>query len=181
MPRDCLVRTRTVVSRQHLARRPHSCHAPRPEKVVGGPNYGVPLARPSEEVSVSFVPLPGPATLRAAQTPREGTVEFTAAAHGGRTIILPIRAARPGLAKARTVDEAHPSGALLAAASLLAMRLVAAGKFEPGAGTWRPATFDADDSDRLRRRAESRAYAGLSAADAETVVRRVVDAVVDAM
>src|SRR3569623_1681077 len=76
MPRDCLVRIRTVVSRQHPARRPHSCHAPRPEKVVGGPNYGVPLARPSEEVSVSFVPLTGPATLRAAQTPREGTVEF---------------------------------------------------------------------------------------------------------
>jgi superfamily II DNA or RNA helicase len=132
-------------------------------------------------VSVSFVPLTGPATLRAAQTPREGTVEFTDAAHGGRTIILPIRAALPVLAKARTVDEAHPSVALLAAASLLAMRLVAAGKFEPVAGTWRPATFDADDTDRLRRLAESRAYAGLSAADAETVVRRVVDAVVDAM
>jgi superfamily II DNA or RNA helicase len=134
-----------------------------------------------EEVSVSFVPLSGPATLRSAEAPREGTVEFTDAAGGGRTIILPIRAALPVLAKARSDDQAHPSVALLAAASLLAMRLVAAGKFEPVAGTWRPATLDADDTDRLRRLAESRAYAGVSADDAETVVRRVVDAVVDAM
>jgi superfamily II DNA or RNA helicase len=132
-------------------------------------------------VSVSFVPLSGPATLRSAEAPREGTVEFTDATGGGRTIILPIRAALPVLAKARSDDDAHPSVTLLAAASLLAMRLVAAGKFEPAAGTWRPAAFDPDDTDRLRRLAESRAYDGLSADDAETVVRRVVDAVVDAM
>ncbi len=130
---------------------------------------------------MSFVPLTGPATLHAAPSPREGTVEFTDATTGGRTIILPIRAALPVLAKARSVDDAHPSVSLLAAASLLAMRLVAAGRFEPVAGVWRPTAFDPDETDRLRRLAESRSYAGLSTADAETVVRRVVDAVVDAM
>jgi superfamily II DNA or RNA helicase len=130
---------------------------------------------------VSFVPLSGPATLRAAEAPRDGVVEFTDAGLGSRTITLPIRAALPVLAKARTDEAAHPSVTLLAAASLLAMRFVAAGKFEPGDGVWRLAPLDPDDTERLRRLAESRAYAGLPAADAEHVVRRLVDAVVDAM
>ncbi len=132
-------------------------------------------------MAVSFVPLSGPATLRAAESPRDGVVEFTDAGLGSRTIALPIRAALPVLAKARTDEAAHPSVTLLAAASLLAMRFVAAGKFEPGDGVWRLAPLDADDTERLRRLAESRAYAGLPAADAEHVVRRLVDAVVDAM
>ncbi len=130
---------------------------------------------------MSFVPLSGPATLRAAEAPREGVVEFTDAVAGSRTIALPIRAALPVLAKARTDERAHPSVSLLAAASLLAMRFVAAGKFEPGDGVWRLAPLDADDTERLRRLAASRAYAGLPAADAEHVVRRLVDAVVDTM
>jgi len=129
---------------------------------------------------VSFVPLTGPATLHVAHTPRDGTVEFTDAVSGGRTITLPIRAALPVLAKARATDDAHPSVALLAAASLLAMRLVAAGKFEPAEGVWRPAS-DPDDDERLRRLARSRAYAEVPADAAETVVRRLVEAVVDAM
>jgi superfamily II DNA or RNA helicase len=132
-------------------------------------------------VSVSFVPLTGPATLHAAESPRDGTVEFTDATTGGRTILLPIRAALPVLAKARAVEDAHPSVSLLAAASLLAMRIVAAGRFEPVDGAWRPAPLDPGDADRLRRLAESRAYAGLSADAAEVVVRRVVEAVVDTM
>ena len=74
---------------------------------------------------MSFVPLTGPATLHAAESPRDGIVEFT---DDRRTITLPIRAALPVLAKARTADDAHPSVALLAAASLLGMRLVAAGR-----------------------------------------------------
>jgi superfamily II DNA or RNA helicase len=143
----------------------------------------------AEEASVSFVPLTGPATLHAADPPRGGTVEFTGEPTGqpgagigaGRTITLPIRAALPVLAKARTADAAHPSVALLAAASLLGLRFVADGKFEPGDGAWRLATLDHGDSDRVRRLAESRAYAGLTADAAETVVRRVVEAVVDAM
>jgi superfamily II DNA or RNA helicase len=132
-------------------------------------------------VSVSFVPLTGPATLHAAETPRDGSVEFTDAASGQRTIRLPIRAALPVLAKARAAEGAHPSVALLAAASLLGMRFVAAGKFEPGDGAWRLSALDRDDADRVRRLAESRAYDGLPADAAETVVRRVVDAVVDTM
>ncbi len=138
---------------------------------------------------MSFVPLSGPATLHAADPPRHATVEFTdqrtgeltGPAAAGRTITLPIRAALPVLAKARSSEDAHPSVVLLAAASLLGMRFVAAGKFEPGDGAWRLATLDPGDSDRLRRLAESRAYAGLTADAAETVVRRVVDAVVDTM
>jgi superfamily II DNA or RNA helicase len=129
-------------------------------------------------VAVSFVPLSGPATLRPAESPREGVVEFS---DDRRTITLPIRAALPVLAKARADETAHPSVALLAAASMLAMRFVAAGKFEPGEGSWRLAPLDAADDDRLRRLAESRAYDGLPADAAETVVRRLVDAVVDTM
>jgi superfamily II DNA or RNA helicase len=130
---------------------------------------------------VSFVPLTGQATLHEASLPRDATVEFTTGEADGRTIILPIRAALPVLAKARTAEEAHPSVALLAAASLLGLRFVAAGKFQPGDGAWRLAALDRDDADRLRRLAESRAYDGLTADAAETVVRRVVDAVVDTM
>ncbi|HEY3529895.1 MAG TPA: DEAD/DEAH box helicase [Nocardioides sp.] len=127
---------------------------------------------------MSFVPLTGPATLHAAESPRDATVEFT---DDRRTITLPIRAALPVLAKSRTADDAHPSVALLAAASLLGMRFVAAGKFEPGDGVWRLGALDPADTDRLRRLAESRAYDGVPADAAEIVVRRVVDAVVDAM
>ena len=107
---------------------------------------------------MSFVPLTGPATLHVAQTPREGTVEFT---DDRRTITLPIRAALPVLAKARNADDAHPSVVLLAAASLLGMRFVAAGKFEPGDGAWRLAPLDSGDGERLRGLAEARAYDGL--------------------
>jgi superfamily II DNA or RNA helicase len=148
---------------------------------VGG--RSIPASRVSSavEVSVSFVPLTGPATLRSGESPRDGIVEFTDAPSGGRTISLPIRAALPVLAKARSAADAHPSVALLAAASLLGMRFVAAGKFEPGDGAWRLAALDPGDSDRLRRLAESRTYAGLTADAAETVVRRVVDAVIDTM
>jgi len=130
---------------------------------------------------VSFVPLSGPATLREAQAPRDAVVEFTDDGPAGRTITLPIRTALPVLAKARSDEAAHPSVSLLAAASLLAMRFVAAGKFEPGDGVWQLAPLDADDTERLRRLAVSRSYAGLPAADAEHVVRRLVDAVVDTM
>jgi superfamily II DNA or RNA helicase len=129
-------------------------------------------------VPVSFVPLTGPATLHAGAVPRDGTVEFT---DDRRTVTLPIRAALPVLAKARDDTAAHPSVTLLAAASLLAMRFVAAGRFEPGDGAWRLAPLDPDETERLRRLAESRAYAELDVDAAEVVVRHVVDAVVDTM
>jgi superfamily II DNA or RNA helicase len=132
-------------------------------------------------VGVSFVPLTGPATLRPADSPRLGVVEFTEDSPRGRTICLGIRAALPVLAKARAADDAHPSVRLLAAAALMGMRLVAAGRFEPADGVWRLAPLADDDADRLRRLGEARAYADLSPADAEHVVRHMVDAVVDAM
>jgi hypothetical protein len=121
---------------------------------------------------VSFVPLTGPATLHAAEAPREGTVEFT---DDSRTITLPIRAALPVLAKARTASDAHPSVALLAAASLLGMRFVAAGRFEPGDGVWRLSELHADDAERIRRLAASRAHAGLTAEAAEAERRHPVE------
>src|SRR3954451_24011403 len=108
-------------------------------------------------VGVTSAPLRGPATLHAAEAPRHGVVEFTDGRHGSRTISLPIRAALPVLAKARADEAAHPSVTLLAAASLLSRRFVAAGKFEPGDGAWRLAPLDPDDNERLRRLAESRA------------------------
>jgi superfamily II DNA or RNA helicase len=127
---------------------------------------------------MSFVPLSGRATFRAAESPRMGVVEFT---DERRTITLPIRAALPVLAKSRTRDDTHPSVDLLAAAALLAMRFVAAGKFEPAGGAWRVAPLDADDAERVQRLATSRLYDGVSADEAEGTVRRLIDAVVDAM
>ena len=85
---------------------------------------------------MSFVPVTGPATFRAADPPREGVVEFT---DERRTVALPIRAALPVLTRAHARDDLHPSVALLSGAALLGMRLVAAGKFEPAgnARSWR--------------------------------------------
>src|SRR5262249_9975788 len=111
----------------------------------------------------------------------DATVEFTDGGPTGRTVILPMRAALPVLAKARSADDAHPSVSLLAAASLLGMRFVAAGKFEPGGGVWRPAGLDRDDADRLRRLARARAYDGLPGGGAEGVVLGVVEGGVAAM
>ncbi|GAA1126311.1 DEAD/DEAH box helicase [Nocardioides aquiterrae] len=117
-----------------------------------------------------FVPLTGPATFRTGEPPREGVVEFT---DPRRTVALPIRAALPVLAKARTRDDLHPTVGLLAGAALLGMRIVAAGKFAPAGDHWRAAGLDADDEDRI----------AMLAGDAETerVVRDLIDAVADAM
>lgn len=129
---------------------------------------------------MSFVPVTGTATFRAADPPREGVVEFS---DERRTVALPIRAALPVLTKARGRDDVHPSIALLSAAALLGMRLVAAGKFEPadGAESWRVTPLDAADRDRVAQLADSRSYAELDAAAAEVMVRQVLDAVADAM
>ncbi|MEJ7796643.1 MAG: ATP-dependent helicase, partial [Nocardioides sp.] len=129
---------------------------------------------------MSFVPVTGPATFRAADPPRESVVEFTDAR---RTVALPIRAALPVLTKSHTRDDLHPSVGLLSGAVLLAMRLVAAGKFEPAptALSWQVTPLDADDTDRVSLLAQSRAHEELDAEAAEVVVRQVLDAVVDAM
>jgi superfamily II DNA or RNA helicase len=127
---------------------------------------------------VSFVPVTGPAAFRPGQPPRDGVVEFT---DDRRTVALPIRAALPVLTRAGLREDAHSSVGLLAGAALLALRVVAAGRFEPVEGGWRPASLDPDDDDRVRLLARARAADGEDPAAAERTVRHLLDAVVDAM
>lgn len=128
---------------------------------------------------MSFVPLVGPATFRAADPPRESLVAFTGA---GRTVELPMRAALPVLTRAQARDDAHASIGLLAGAALLGVRMVAGGRFEPRTegDAWAP-TIDADDHDRLTMLARARAWGDLDAAGALALAREVVEAVVDTM
>jgi superfamily II DNA or RNA helicase len=132
---------------------------------------------------LSFVPVTGPATFRAADPPREGVVEFS---DERRTLALPMRAALPVLTRAlrRPGDEqVHPSVGLLAGAALLGMQLVAAGKFEPAGGAphWRATLLDPADTDRITRLATSRHAEEVEPAVAEELVRQVLEAVVDSM
>ncbi len=122
---------------------------------------------------MSFVPVTGPATFRAAEPPRDGVVEFT---DERRTVSLPIRAALPVLTKARSRDDLHPSVGVLSGAALLALRLVAAGKFAPAGNppSWRVAGLDAEDEHRI-------AMLASAGAEEEQVVRDLLDAVTDAM
>ena len=129
---------------------------------------------------MSFVPLGGTATFRAAEPPRDGVVEFT---DERRTVALPIRAALPVLTKAHVRDDLHPSVGLLSSAALLGLRLVAAGLIEPAGSdpSWRMGPLPEEDEDRVVRLAAARAYDGLAVEAAEDVVRAVLDAVADAM
>lgn len=130
---------------------------------------------------MSFVPLTGPATFRAGEPPRAGTIEFTDGA-GGRAVALPVRAALPVLSRSRTADDAHPSVVLLSSAALLALRFVAAGKVAPSASGvpgWRVDGLDDRDRDSVERLARARAYDELDATSATTLVREVLDAVAD--
>ncbi|QCX26162.1 DEAD/DEAH box helicase [Nocardioides jishulii] len=129
---------------------------------------------------MSLVPTSGPATLRSAEPPREATIEFTGP--GQRTVTLPVTAAMPVLARAqRGGGELHPTVVLLAGAAHLGLRLVADGRFgpHPEQPWWVPVLLPADD-DRIAQLAAARADDGLDPAAAEGVVRRMVDAVVDA-
>jgi superfamily II DNA or RNA helicase len=129
---------------------------------------------------VSFVPLTGTASFRAAEPPREGVVEFT---DDRRTVALPIRAALPVLTKAHSRDDLHPSVGLLSGAALLGLRLVAAGRIEPAESqpSWRMGPLDVDDEDRVLRLAAARTYDDVDADQAADVVRAMLDAVADAM
>jgi superfamily II DNA or RNA helicase len=129
---------------------------------------------------VSFVPVTGTATFRAAQPPRDGVVEFS---DDRRTVALPIRAALPVLTKAHSRDDLHPSVGLLSGAALLGLRLVAAGQIEPAGSepSWRMGPLAADDEDRVLRLAAARTYGGMAPDAAEDVVRAMLDAVADAM
>ena len=127
----------------------------------------------------SLYSLTGAAAFRAAQPPREGVVEFG----GGRTVAMPMAAAIPVLSKAHRREDLHPSVALLSGAVMLGLRLVAAGRIEPGEGPepgWR-AVVEGDDADRVVMLARSRMYAEVDAATAEQTIRSVLDAVADAM
>ncbi|MEO5853318.1 MAG: DEAD/DEAH box helicase [Nocardioides sp.] len=133
---------------------------------------------------MSFVPLGGSTVFRAALPPRESVVEFS---DDRRTVTLPMRAALPVLSKAYRRDDLPPATALLSAATLLGMRLVAAGKLEPAAAEgstathWRIAPLDAADEERVDLLARTRSYDGLDTAGARTLIRQVLDAVADAL
>ena len=129
---------------------------------------------------MSFVPLQGQARLHAADPPRDSEVEFTGPA---RAIRLPMRGAIPVLTRALRSDDAHASVTLLSAATMLAMKMVAAGRVQRSADghAWRVGPMSADDDDRVRALATARSYAGLDAAEAEEIVRGLLDAVADTM
>ncbi len=132
-------------------------------------------------VSTYVAPLDGPATVRAADPPRESTVEFTSTS---LTVSLPVREALPVLTRARrrgAPRAPHPSVALLAEAGVLALRLVGAGRFGPGDGRWVPAALDPREEAHLQRLARDSSYDGWSPAEAEQAARDLVAAVVDAL
>ena len=132
--------------------------------------------------SLSFVPLQGEARFDAATPPRESEIEFTAGS-GGRVIRMPVRGAIPVLTRALRNDDSHPSVRLLSGATVLAMKLVAAGHIQlsDSGDAWRVGPLLPDDDDSVRSLARSRAYDDLSPADAEAVVRGWLDAVADSM
>jgi superfamily II DNA or RNA helicase len=128
---------------------------------------------------VGFVPLTGPATLRAGEpSPRAGTVTFT---DHRRTVELPIRSAVPVLARAARDDATHPTVTLLAPATVLGLRVVAEGRFQPGPDGWGAGPLGPEDEERVRLLARARAPDGMDAAAAEGLVLRMVSAVVDAL
>ena len=134
---------------------------------------------------MSFVPLQGPATLTVTHPPRDSEVEFTGGAGGARdrVVRLPMRGAIPVLSRALRADDAHPSVGLLGGATVLALRLVAAGRIrvsESGDG-WEAGPLTSVDTDAVRRLAQARAFDGVDAAEAEVRIRGLLDAVADTM
>ncbi|RNM12681.1 DEAD/DEAH box helicase [Nocardioides pocheonensis] len=129
---------------------------------------------------MSFVPLQGPAVLHPADPPRESEIEFSGPQ---RTIRLPMRGAIPVLTRALRAGDAHASVALLGAATMLAMKLVAAGRLQrsPAGHAWQVGPLLPEDDARVRALAEARAYADLAADDAEETIRALLDAVADTM
>jgi len=131
----------------------------------------------SERAAPYAVPVSGPATVRVADPPRDGAVEFS---DGTRTVSVPVRDALAVLARARK-RPAHPSVALLAEAGLLALRLVGAGRFEPGDGRWLPGAIDPAEHERVRSLAAEASYDVWSPEAAEAAARDLVAAVVDCL
>ncbi len=129
---------------------------------------------------MSFVPLQGRATWVPQHPPRDSEIEFSGPA---RTIRMPMRGAIPVLTRAMRAEDAHPSVGLLSGATLLAMKLVAAGRIrlsETG-DSWRVGPLQPDDEDRLRALAVARAHGDTEVDEAEDVIRQLLDAVADTM
>ena len=127
---------------------------------------------------MSFVPLQGPATLHLADPPRDSEIEFTGPS---RVVRLPMRGAIPVLTRALRADEAHASVTLLSAATMLAMKFVAAGRLQRSAdgSAWQVGPLY--DDDRVQSLARARAHDDLEADEAEEIIRGLLDAVADTM
>ncbi len=129
---------------------------------------------------MSFVPLQGRASLVSQHPPRMSEIEFSGPA---RTIRMPLRGAIPVLTRAMRVEDAHPSVGLLSGATLLALRMVAAGRVRlaDSGDSWRVGPLQPEDTDRVRALATARAHGETTVADAEDLIRRLLDAVADTM
>jgi superfamily II DNA or RNA helicase len=105
-------------------------------------------------------------------------IEFSGPA---RTIRMPMRGAIPVLTRAIRVEDAHPSVGLLSGATLLAMKLVAAGRIRlsESGDSWRVGPLQPEDDDRLHALATARAHGDTTVEDAEDLIRQLLDAVVD--
>jgi superfamily II DNA or RNA helicase len=127
---------------------------------------------------VSFVPLQGRATWVPSHPPRMSEIEFSGPA---RTIRMPMRGAIPVLTRAIRVEDAHPSVGLLSGATLMAMKLVAAGRIRlsESGDSWRVGPLQPEDDDRLHALATARAHGETTVEDAEDLIRQLLDAVVD--
>ncbi|HEY6934230.1 MAG TPA: SNF2-related protein [Marmoricola sp.] len=133
---------------------------------------------------MSFVPLQGRAEYVPAVPPRESQVVFSSRpGQATRVIRMPMRGAIPVLSRAMREESAHPSVGLLSGATMLAMRLVAAGRVSRGddGASWRAGPLLPEDDDRVRALAASRTYDDLDAGRAEQLVRSMLDAVADTM
>ena len=129
---------------------------------------------------MSFVPLQGRATWVPNHPPRMSEIEFSGPA---RTIRMPMRGAIPVLTRAIRVEDAHPSVGLLSGATLLAMKLLAAGRIRlsESGDSWRVGPLLPEDDDRLHALASARAHDDTTVEDAEDLIRQLLDAVVDSV
>ena len=129
-----------------------------------------------------LLPLDGRARLRPGIPPRDGSVEV---ADDRRTMTLPVREAVPLLARATSRTDLSPSARLLADATVLGLRLVAAGRVRPASGPggphWAVADLEADEEAAVATIVGVATGAGLDEADATTTVRGLLDAVADVL
>jgi superfamily II DNA or RNA helicase len=94
-----------------------------------------------------------------------------------------MRGAIPVLTRAIRVEDAHPSVGLLSGATLLAMKMVAAGRIRlsESGDSWRVGPLQPEDDDRLHALATARAHGETTVEDAEDLIRQLLDAVADTM